>query len=350
MKCNLRTLFLLFLNLFLFLSPRLTQGQSTSITNLNPIPVPPPKGICAWVYDQSQHWVDLINAYNTTISSQPGGEPRKFRYLFPKGGEMKITGPTYTKPYTNTGCNFYYSSKVSQYYASRLPGIYLLPSIDCVDGATLATWSSDDQQKLAEDVAKAINDDPNAAGVQIDLEPIKADKNLPFFEKLRPLLNSKGKLLSVYGWDFQGKLFYNIDIMVPSGYDSGIKSITLVRYQKYVHDLVSKALWWAQKSGCYVLVGVPGGASAEEYAYQTGAHTSNTGYTQKQWFQTALNEICPYMLDEHYLGLSLWGLNEISKEKLQNTNLSFKQPVEMPESNWKTLENTNPFACKTPTP
>jgi len=255
---------------------------------------------------EKQAYVDQLLAYDTAVQSRADGSNRRLKYLFPWAGPIAMNASAYDPQHAIEKL----SPSQSAYYASRLPGVQMLPSVDSGDGDMLSTWSQADQQKLADDIAQYIQDDPNARGVMMDIEPYDG-KHLPLYQRLRARLNPNGKIVAVFTSETSGPIYDNVDWVVLSGYDVGATAPS--NYATILADKVSEAIQSAQSAGSYLMVGIPASASWEEYASATGSSSCSmdTGFTQEQWLGAALKAVCPHHFDDHYLGVSLWQVTDV---------------------------------------
>lgn len=293
------------------------------------------RGISGWVYAKKQTFADQLLAYDTSLAGKGDADGRRANYLFPYAGSVGVTGSAYGQHTTS------YDPSASAFYATRLPGAKMLPNVDSADGAGLAQWSAADQEKLAADVAQSVLADGNAIGIHIDIEPFN-DLHLPFYKKLRALLNAKGKLLTMFTGRTSGTIYQTADVVVLSGYDLGINPVSTVNYATTLARMVTQASQAAAQAGSHLMVGIPASASYEEYANETGNCTNDTGYTQEQWIDAALKAVCPHHFDPSYLGVALWQLTDTP---LQLSSGCLRHPDGISASTWQKLAAFDPARC-----
>lgn len=294
-----------------------------------------PRGISAWVYSNQAKFADSMIAYDALVQSAPDAAHRQTRYLFPYAGSVGITGTAFGQHHVG------YDATASAFYAARLPLAKMLPNVDSADGAKLSLWSTADQEKLAAAVAQPILDDAAAAGVHIDIEPYD-DRQLPFYAKLRALLNARGKVVTMFTGRTNGPIYQTADVVVLSGYDLGISPVSTSAYRIALASMVDRASLSAAASGARLMVGIPASASFEEYATESGTCTANTGVTQEQWVTAALVAVCPHHFDPSYLGLSLW---ELTDKPLQLQTGCFRHPDGISDATWQKLAAFDPMHC-----
>ncbi len=264
----------------------------------------PPTGLSAWTYDFDEVRVQQIIAQH----AQPDPR-RRFAYLFPYAGSVNQEG--------GHKANVTYTREGPAQFAKALPkGILLLPIVDGrQDEKEFNDWTDAEYDAVAADVAKAIIDDPNAAGVQIDIEPFH-DSHLPFYESLGARLKKKGKIMT--GFLSPGRseaaltrMYRACSIVVLSGYDLELPDP--VSYGKALHAAVDRCLRIAAKVGGRTMIGIPAGGSWAEHEYrgivENGACKKElTGFKQTQWLGAALEAVKPFESDPSVAGLALWVL------------------------------------------
>lgn len=293
------------------------------------------RGVSAWVYSNQAKFADSMIAYDGLVQSAPDAAHRQTRYLFPYAGSVGITGTAFGQHHVG------YDAAASAFYAARLPMAKMLPNVDSGDGAKLSLWTAADQEKLAAAVAQPILDDAAAAGVHIDIEPYD-DRQLPFYAKLRALLNARDKLVTMFTGRTNGLIYQTADVVVLSGYDLGISPVSTAAYTMALRGMVDRATASAAASGARLMVGIPASASFEEYAAESGTCTANTGFTQEQWVDAALAAVCPHHFDPSYLGLSLW---ELTDKPLQLQTGCFRHPDGISDATWQKLAAFDPTHC-----
>ncbi|GAC1352175.1 MAG: hypothetical protein NVS3B20_10190 [Polyangiales bacterium] len=312
-------------------------GTDTGVNDAIAAPAGTRKGISGWIYVTTDALANKLIAYDKAVQAKSEGGNRRVRYLFPYAGALGITGTTFG---THT---LSYKPSASAFYATRLPYAAMLPIIDSADGANFKQWSAADQAQLAIEVSKPILADPNAVGLQIDIEPFDP-ATVPFYTKLRALLNGSAKVLTAFTGRTNGAIYGAVDIVVLSGYDLGITPLTTINYTTTLAKMVSKAVASAKAGGSTLLVGVPASASHEEYATQSGTCHVDTGYTQEQWLQAAWKAVCPSYFDSAFLGLALWKVGD-SPLATPHGSTCLRNPGDISDSAWTMLADFDPKAC-----
>lgn len=296
-----------------------------------------PKGIGAWLYAQDASWVTQLQYYNTQVAGKTDGANRQVRYLFTYAGSININAG-------GTG-SFGYSPAPGAYYKAAFPSALILPSLDNANGANMSGWTLGQKQTLADNIAAAVIADSNANGAQVDIEPYTAAYHDAFYLRLKTQLTAAGKILVVFTGATSGNLYSSSysDIVAFSGYDLG--SVTNpVNYGSTLNTRVTTALGNAAAGGTKLLLGVPAAASAEEYQYRDGSCSGSTGYTQEQWFASALAVVCAKHFSAAMLGASLWGF--FYQEQIGAG--CYHHPEWISSQNIDGLININPPACTGP--
>jgi hypothetical protein len=296
------------------------------------------RGISGWLYAQDPALADQLLAYDAKVRGQPDGENRRVRYLFPYAGDVGIEGSSYGEHYLS------YDPSASAFYASRLPNTDMLPNLDSGDGNAFATWSDQDQERLAADIAAAILADPNAKGVHIDIEPFR-DAHLPFYVKLRALLNGGSKILTLFTGRTSGAIYGAADILVLSGYDLGLDPPTTENYRATLGQMVRTAIASAGAAGSALLVGIPASAAWEQHATRSGNCSKDTGIKQEQWVAAALEAICPHRFEQAYLGIALWQITE-DPLAMKSEPGCLRHPDNISAAIWEMLATFGPDSCR----
>lgn len=209
-----------------------------------------------------------------------------------------------------------YEGESVRAYAASLPrAIMLLPIVDGrnPEGA-FDDWTDDGYREVAAEVARAVLDDPHAAGVHIDIEPFRPS-HLPFYRHLREMLNARGKLTSMFvGFvsdEVMTGVFEACDIVVISGYDLGCGN-SLECYRNGMAGGLERVQRIAEATGGRYLVGIPAAASWGEYEYAAGegCEKRETGVKQEEYVRAATGLVCSLMNGPQCLGVSLWVMND----------------------------------------
>jgi hypothetical protein len=296
---------------------------------------PLPRGISTWVYRYSEGVARQVKRFNEKAAPEV-----RFRYFFPYGGSPSFDA-------SNRRVTMHYRDRTSRAYSEALPrDVLLMPIVDARnDNGAFDGWTEEEYQEAARQVAQCILDDPNAAGVQIDIEPFQRE-HLPFYAHLRELLNAKGKYCTMFvgPWDRETmkRVFASCDIVVISGYDLNGEGISLPRYEQALREGLARVQSAAEEVGGRYLVGIPAAASWGEYEYLAGGgiERKETGVKQEEYVRAALDVIAPLRKHPEYLGLSLWHMSdpETEQERPEAATSPTKFPDGIRPSVWKMLE------------
>jgi hypothetical protein len=194
-------------------------------------------------------------------------------------------------------------------------------------------------------VARHIIEDPNAVGVQIDIEPFKPD-HLPFYRHLTEMLNAEGKFCTMFvgprDKELLTRIFESCDIVVMSGYDLNGEGMDLTSYRTSMKGAVARMQEVAEETGRHYMVGIPAAASWGEYEYIAGGEGERieTGFKQEEYVRAALDAVKPYLDKPEYVGLSLWHMSDPEKdaEEPEKATRRTKFPNIIRESVWEMLE------------
>ena len=301
------------------------------MTTLNPLP----RGISTWAYRYADGMARQVKQHNS--KAQP---EFRFRYYFAYGAGVSFDGKT-------KRINVQYRAAAIRSYAQALPrDILVMPIVDGRnDDGAFDGWTEKEYREAARQVAKPILDDPDAAGVQIDIEPF-SPAHLPFYRALREFLNAKGKYCTMFvgPWDVETltRIFASCDILVLSGYDLDGEGESLEQYRQAMQHGLARVQQAAEAVGGHYLVGIPTSASWGEYEYLAGggAERKETGVKQEQYVRAALDAVKPYRKRPQYLGLSLWHMSdpETDREEPEKATSPTKFPNVIRPSVWEMLE------------
>ena len=296
---------------------------------------PLPKGISTWVYHYSDRTSQQIRAFNSRALPH-----LRFRYFFPHAGWLRFAEQ---KGQSTLDC----STEITTAYAQTLPpDMLLMPIVDGRnDNGEFDGWTDEQYGEAARKVADFILADPNAAGVQIDIEPFRPD-HLPFYKHLTERLNADGKYCTMFvgpkDKELLTRIFHSCNIVVMSGYDLNGEGMDLTAYRAAMKESLAKFEEVARETGGHYLIGIPAAASWGEFEYEAGGEDGRieTGPKQEEYVQTALDTIKPYLESPHYLGLSLWHMYDPEKdfEEPEKATERTKFPNIIRESVWRLLE------------
>ncbi len=297
---------------------------------------PMPKGISTWVYRYSDGVSRQVHEFNSRALPH-----LRFRYFFAYGGWVGFPEP-------KGRADIRYSTEASSAYAKTLPpGTLIMPIIDGrTEEAQFDGWTEAQYRDAARQAADYIIGDPNAAGVQIDIEPFRPD-HLPFYRHLRAMLNAEGKYCTMFVGpkrkELLTRIFESCDIVVMSGYDLNGEGMDLSAYRASMAGAVARMEQAAEETGGHYMVGIPAAASWGEYEYTAGGEggRTETGVKQEEYVQAALDAVKPYHESPHFIGLSLWHMSDPEKdfEEPEKATRRRKFPNIIRESVWRMLEN-----------
>ncbi len=297
---------------------------------------PLPKGISSWVYRYSDGIARQIRRFN----SQAAPELR-FRYLFAYAGALNFTGERGQAAVD-------YTDKGTSAYARALPAGTLIMAI--LDGRSdegeFDGWTEEQYRGVAAAVAKRVIEDTHAAGVQVDIEPFQPD-HLPFYRRLRELLNAEGKYCTMFvgpkGKELLTRIFQSCDVVVMSGYDLNGEGTPLSDYRAIMERSVARFQEVAEETGGHYMIGIPAAASWGEFEYTAGGEGERieTGVKQEEYVRAALDVIKPYRDRPQYVGVSLWHMSDPEKdrEEPEKATRRTKYPNLIRESVWRMLES-----------
>jgi hypothetical protein len=296
---------------------------------------PPPRGLATWVYHYMPGIARQVKRFDG--KARPGG---RFRYFFPYAGSPSFGA-------ARRSVTMHYDATATRAYARALPrDVLLLPIVDARnDDKSFDGWTEEQYREAAREVARCVLDDPDAAGVQIDVEPFSPG-HLPFYRSLRELLNAKGKYSTMFvgarDEETLKRIFAASDVVVISGYDLDVEGMSLARYEQALRGSLARVQRAAEAAGGHYLLGIPAAASWGEYEYIAGggAARRETGVKQEQYVQAALDAVKPYRNRPQYLGLSLWHMSDPETEHEQPE--AARSPTKFPDvirpSVWRMLE------------
>jgi len=296
---------------------------------------PLPKGISGWVYRYSEGVAEQVTLFNSFARPH-----LRFAYLFPRGGSIGFPGEQGV-------AEVYYKGEQSAAYAEGLPpGLLIMPIVDGrTDGGEFDGWTDEQYAVAARQVADKVIDDPNAAGVQVDIEPFNPDQ-LPFYRHLTEYLNAAGKYSTMFvgSWndDVLTRIFDSCDVVVMSGYDLTGEGASLDAYRSAMQASVPRFQQIAEQSGKHYMIGIPAAASWGEFEFEVGGGAARveTGVKQEQYVQAALDAVRPFLDSPQYVGLSLWHMSDPKAvEDPDTVTERTKFPAAIEPSVWKMLES-----------
>jgi len=293
-----------------------------------------PKGLSGWVYRYREGVAKQITLFSSFALPK-----LRFAYLFPYGGSIGFPGEKGTAEVSYRGTQ-------SAAYAEALPpGLLIMPIVDGrTDGGEFDGWTDEQYAAAARLVADKVIADPNAAGVQVDIEPFDPGQ-LPFYRHLTEDLNAAGKVSTMFvgPWNDEvlARIFDSCDVVVMSGYDVAGEGSSLDAYSRAMQAAVPRFQQMAEKTGKRYMIGIPAAASWGEFEFEVGgdAPRVDTGVRQEQYVQAALDAVKPFLDSPQYIGLSLWHLSDPDLvESPDAVTERTKFPAAIPPSVWKMLE------------
>ncbi len=296
---------------------------------------PLPKGISTWVYHYSDGISRQVHEFNSRALPH-----LRFRYFFPYAGSVGFTD-------REGEAKVYYKSDAVSAYADTLPpGTSIMPIVDGrADKGEFSGWTDEQYAEAARKVADFIIADPNAAGVQIDIEPFRPD-HLPFYRHLTEMLNAEGKHCTMFVGPKQKELlttiFQSCNVVVMSGYDLNGEGMALDSYRASMKGSLTRFQQVAEETGGHYMIGIPAKSSWGEFelVVRKDGTRKETGVKQEQYVQAALDAVKPYLDSPHYVGLSLWMMTDPEKavEEPADTTKPGSYPNVIRESVWEMLE------------
>jgi len=296
---------------------------------------PLPKGISTWVYRYSDGVSRQVHRFNERALPH-----LRFKYFFAYAGSVGFTDQ-------EGEAKVYYSAEATSAYAETLPpGMLIMPTVDGrADKGEFSGWTDEQYREAAGKVAKHIVEDPNAAGVQIDIEPFRPD-HLPFYRHLTEMLNAEGKYCTMFVGpkrkDLLTRIFESCDVVVMSGYDLNGEGMGLSSYRNSMRGSVARFQEVAEETGGQYMIGIPAASSWGEFEFlvRKDGTRKETGVKQEEYVGAALDAVKPYLDSPQYVGLSLWVMSdpEAAVEEPADTTKPGRYPNVIRESVWKMLE------------
>ncbi len=304
------------------------QSESRQVPSL-------PRGLSTWVYQYREGIAKQVREFN-----QRAKPDMRFRYFFPYAGAVDFPGKGHEMV-------LHYSTDIPHHYAETLPAdILIMPIVDGrSDHGEFDDWTEEEYGRAARKVADRILADPEAAGVQIDIEPFHPS-HLPFYRQLRGMLNAGGKFCTMFVGPRSEKLlteiFESCDIVVMSGYDIAGEGAPLDKYRTAMKRALALFQRVAHKTKGHYMIGIPAAASWGEFEYIAGGGSprEETGVKQEEYVEAALEAIAPYRERPEFVGISLWHMSdpETEFERPEDAKKRTKFPNIIRESVWRILE------------
>ena len=290
------------------LSPGENKPTLQIITTVNPPPISE-KGWGCWLYGKQDSFANDINSYNEQASFE-----ERIRYIFAYSGTLDLQT-----------LNLSYDTNITEFYAQRISGAYVLPMID--SGSGLSSLTSTQLDTLSANVAMKLNNDPYASGVHFNIEP--DDPKLPeFLMYLRSYINrsdfiitvtvGKSSVSSEFPITFWENLFFQADFIVLMNYDlaSDIQEGdcsygSIGDYYLKAKSKVTELLQLASSCNGYVMIGVPGIATHHEFEMRVknDGTIEYSGHAMIEYLESGLDAVEATLQEvgeNDYIGVSIW--------------------------------------------
>lgn len=294
-----------------------------------------PKGISAWSYSFDENIVKQIDSFNSLAKPH-----LQFKYLFSYAGSLDFDKET------RESALFYNPKSISDRYTKRLPSdTLIMPIIDArADKREFDDWSDEQYRAVALKVAKAIGDDRNAAGVQVDIEPF-SESHLPFYGYLHGELKARDKYTTLFAGAQKKKILSGMmkscDIVIISGYDLNGENLGVARYKKLLQSSVARVHKVAVETDGRYMVGIPAAASWGEYEYTIdagGRNRTETGIKQEDYVRAAMSVLEDYDETPEFIGAALWQLSRVrTADEADSITKRTKMPDYIRPGVWKML-------------
>jgi hypothetical protein len=181
----------------------------------------------------------------------------------------------------------------------------------------------------------------------MDIEPYH-DSHLPFYQRLRTLLNAGGKLLTMFtGRSNNPDIFLAADIVVYSAYDQTAfaQPLAPATWGSNLYGQIDQLLDTAESVGGKALIGIAAAASTNMFETVGGACTNRTGYPMQDYITAAGPAMGFHHCRDSNLGASLWVMgqgNSVIYAGCTFTPYEIKAPV------WSVFSAYN-WPCGSPT-
>ncbi len=337
----------------------------------DPNPAPdrsfPPRGNGTWVYDATFPqgpdgepyvspglWREAIAGYNA--QAQAG---HRLDQVFSYGGDLEMecrggsdctsnkmhvyyyppTSQSARRSFQETGASGFLST---QAYAKTGDDVVVIPTFDGRFDAggylqEFETLSESQARTYADIFARTVCADPNAPGVQLDLEPFDINDPAQFWfydqvalnlagenEELEPIFGCRsedhpqGRFFSVFTFANQitpelGEVFtrHGNGYVIISLYDLGPGGATVASapedYRRYVANEIARTVSNSAAAGNVPFqLAIPAAASTKEFERYRG---TPTGYSQREYVEQALGAMDDSGVRENpqFLGTAVWG-------------------------------------------
>lgn len=261
-----------------------------------------PRGHCVWIYRKSEAYVSRVLEYNQLHPETP------IRILFVCGGLIEVT--------RNGGHLPPMETERLRWFRARLPqGVEIHACLETPQGETLAALEWSQQEALAQEVAKAIDTNPDIQGVHFDIEPYRPGA-LPFYIYMKKYC-AKSVGAAVSGADAQ--LLGVLDFPVLMGYDLASEPPHSPKaFGAAAARIYTEYARAASAAGTCYFVGVPFISTWCEFEYRKNRKTNiveHTPWRMEAYVREALHvfEKEHFKSDPYYAGVGIWGFLEPSE-------------------------------------
>jgi len=278
-----------------------------------------PPGHSAWIYDPSEAHVARLRAYNQS-------HPVPIRHLFVYAGSISWGADGKAALSALKGERL-------AWFQGRLPGMQIWANIDALDAKKLGAQPWAEQERLAREIAAAVDGLEAAAGAHFDVEPYDGAQ-FPFYAAMKRL-SSKPVSAAFGSWDFP--VLQVVDLPVLMAYDLAKAPKA---YGEAFARLARPFIADCAAAGTTGLLGLPFAAAMMEYEYRehrTSGAREKAPYVMEDFLSAALAVFDgdPGMRrSPGYAGVSVWALPTEGKKG-----------IGPPRSEWGYYPNTLKEGC-----
>jgi hypothetical protein len=200
---------------------------------------------------------------------------------------------------------------------------------------------------LAINISENLNNDSNADGLHLDIEPY----NVSLITLVNEIRNRTNKPISVAISinQFPHALFTSADfvVLMNYGFSSGPNSTPIADYISNATRRSKKFLTNATDSRGYAMIGVPAVATKNEWNYtitDSNPIPNYSGITMEQYLTEALNAKDKALNENtvnesNYVGISIWA---IKNHPGQRKTGEYVYPYNISDAAWKILKGNSP--------
>ena len=281
---------------------------------------PLPEGLGAWCYGDPEIAIAAVTQFNASASSGA-----RLVYLFPYAGEITFKGAEAVLTWE--------PEKARAIAEGVGDGVQVHPMIDGLSsGAQRLT--ADGWDRLAKQVADAVNAEPLFQGIHLDIEP-HDDALYELFARIKKY-TSKPLTVSVGSWTTD--TFRYADMVVLMAYDW---ASTPEAFGRAVGERIPAFLAAADEAGGKAMIGVPAIATHHEYeSMKEGSDGAlkATGFSMSDYVKASLNSIraLPAGSRRRLNGLCIWALHP-SDGLHGSQDSKWYYPSSISEDTWRDL-------------